>query len=94
MSWSDGVFEGKDGVLKFLRMMAKSPLARRPMPNANATFNQYFSFTRFAGETIASFLVRETLAYEEFLEAIFSVKEQKDGVSPDVKTFGLPMEMF
>ena len=94
MSWRDRVSEGKDGVLVFIRMMAKSPLERRSMRNANATFNQYFSFTRFQGETIASFLIREILAYEEFLEAIMTLKEQKDGVSADTKTFGLPIQVY
>ena len=94
MSWPDRDFEGPDSVLQFLRRLAKSPLARRPLPNANATFNQYFNFRRFPGESVSSFLVREILAYEEFLEAILMLKDHKYSVDTEKNNFGMSPTLF
>ena len=71
------------------KQLAKSPLARRPVPNANATLNAYFGFRRQQGEAINSFLVRELLTYEEFYEALLTFEDQKDGRALDGR-LGLP----
>ena len=49
----------------YLRKLASSPLVRRSLPNAAAIVTQYFQFRRDWSEPISSFLVRETLGYEE-----------------------------
>ena len=88
MSWKED-FSGPSGLLDYMRKLAKSPLARRPVPNANATLNAYFGFRRQQGEAINSFLVRELLTYEEFYEALLTLKDQKDGKALDGR-LGLP----
>ncbi|CAE7941096.1 unnamed protein product, partial [Symbiodinium necroappetens] len=42
------------------------------------------------GESIQTFLVRETLMHEEFVEAIIRLHEDKLGVSQESRDFGLP----
>ena len=59
MSWSQAEFDTEDGVTKYLRKLAQSPLVRRSMPNAAAIMSQYFSFKRYNNEKVADFLVRE-----------------------------------
>ena len=90
MSWNQSEFDRADGVLVYLRKLAKSPLVRREIPNAAAIMTQYFNFRRNSGEPISTFLVRELLGYEEFLEALMCLKEFKDGISPESKSLGLP----
>ena len=88
MSWKED-FSGPTGLLDYMKKLAKSPLARRPVPNANATLNAYFGFRRQQGEAINSFLVRELLTYEEFYEALLTLNGQKDGKALDGR-LGLP----
>jgi hypothetical protein len=90
MSWQQPDFERADGVLVLLRRLAASPLVRRAIPNASAIMDQYFSFRRLPGEAIGPFLVRETLGYEEFQEALIRIIEEKTGVDPAANNFGLP----
>ena len=90
MSWHQRDFEGEEGVQVMLRRLAASPLVRRSLPNAAATMSAYFMFQRRPGESIAQFLVRETLGFEEFQEALLQLKEEKDGVSPADRLFELP----
>ena len=47
-------------------------------------------FQRRPGESIAQFLARETLGFEEFQDALLQLKEEKDGVSPADRLFELP----
>ena len=61
MSWSQAEFDCDKGVNLYLRRLASSPLVRRSLPNAAAIMTQYFQFRRGWQESIASFLVRETL---------------------------------
>ena len=93
MSWPQQSFDAADGTLKLLRRLAKSPLVRKSLPNAAAICTQYFSFKRHPGESIGNFLVRETLAHEEFVEALIRLHEDKIGVSQDLKDFGLPTSL-
>ena len=90
MSWSQAEFDTEDGVTKYLRKLAQSPLVRRSMPNAAAIMSQYFSFKRYNNEKVADFLVRETLGFEEFQEALIRLKQERSGVDPSKRTFGLP----
>ncbi len=90
MSWSKIGFDSADGVKIFLQRLAASPLVRRSLPNAAAICQQYFGFKRLQGESIQTFLVRETLMHEEFVEAIIRLHEDKLGVSQESRDFGLP----
>ena len=90
MSWHQRDFEGEEGVQVMLRRFASSPLVRRSLPNAAATMSSYFMFQRRPGESIAQFLARETLGFEEFQEALLQLKEEKDGISPADRLFELP----
>ena len=49
--------------------------------------NEYFSFRRRPGESISAFLVRESLGFEEFQEALLQLKEERDGVDPAARDF-------
>ena len=72
MSWAQAEFDDDRGVLVCLQKLAKSSLVRRSLPNATATMSQYFGFRKLPQETIASFLVRETLSYEKFQDALMT----------------------
>lgn len=90
MSWRQRDFEGPDGVNLLLRRFASSPLVRRSLPNAAAIMSEYFSFRRRQGEGISQFLVRESLGFEEFSEALIQLKEEKEGLDPTQRDFDLP----
>ena len=90
VSWSKVGFDSADGVKIFLQRLAASPLVRRSLPNAAAICQQYFGFKRLQGESIQTFLMRETLKHEEFVEAIIRLHEDKLGVSQESRDFGLP----
>lgn len=81
-SWPQSEFDHERGALTYLQRLAKSPLVRRSLPNAAATMTQYFAFKRIPNESISSFLVRETLTYEEFSEALARLKEERAGLDP------------
>ena len=51
---------------------------------------EYFNFKRKPQEAIGTFLVRETLGFEEFSEALIQLKEERDGVDPAKRVFDLP----
>ena len=90
MSWNQAEFDCDKGVLIYLRKLASSPLVRRSLPNAAAIMSQYFQFRRGWQESIASFLVRETLGFEEFVVALYLLRDEKQGVDPTKRDFGLP----
>ena len=90
MSWNRGEFDTDGGTLIFLRKLASSPLVRRSLPNAAAILQQYLGFKRKPGESMSSFLVRETLGFEEFAEALLRLWEEKNGVDQSQSNFGLP----
>ena len=90
MSWSQRDFEGERGVALFLQRFASSPLVRRSLPNAAAIMSEYFGFKRRPQESISTFLVRETLGFEEFQEALLQLKEERDGLDPASRAFDLP----
>ena len=73
-----------------LRKLAASPLVRRTLPNTAAIMQQYLGFKRRSGETMANFLVRETLGYEEFSQALVRLWEEQSGILPEEMNFGLP----
>ncbi|CAL1133413.1 unnamed protein product [Cladocopium goreaui] len=89
MSWPQSELDNDRGVLIFLRKLAASPLVRRSLPNAAATMSQYFGFRKRQNETISEFLVRETLSYEEFQEALIRLREERSGTDPSLQDFGL-----
>ncbi|CAE6970715.1 unnamed protein product [Symbiodinium natans] len=89
MSWHQDEFDGDQGVLTYVRKLASSPLVRRSLPNAAAIMNQYFQFKRNPGEPITTFLVRETLGFEEFQEALLRLRDERQGLSVDKQLFGL-----
>ena len=90
MSWHQRDFDGPEGVNLLLQRLSASPLVRRSLPNAAAIMSEYFSFRRRPGEGISQFLVRESLGFEEFQEALVQLKEEKDGIDPSSRNFGLP----
>ena len=61
MSWPQQEFAGKNGVSTLLQRLSQSPLVRKNLPNTQAILNQYFNYKRHQGESIANYLVRETL---------------------------------
>ena len=75
-----------------LRKLAGSPLVRQTLPNTAAILQQYLSFKRRPGESMANFLVRETLGHEEFAEALQCLWEERNGIDPSELNFGLPPE--
>ena len=79
MSWSQVDFRGKSGVKTLLTRLAESPLVRKNLPNTSAVMNQYFNYKRFPNETIANYLVRESLYFEEFNESLLALKEEQEG---------------
>lgn len=90
MSWHRSDFDGEEGVTVMLQRLAASPLVRRSLPNAAAIMNEYFNFRRKPGESISQFLVRETLGFEEFQEALLELKDDRGGISPSQRAFDLP----
>ena len=90
MSWNRAEFDNVNGTLMLLRKLAASPLVRRTLPNTAAIMQQYLGFKRRSGETMANFLVRETLGYEEFSEALVRLWEEQSGILPEEMNFGLP----
>ena len=83
-------FDNKDGTKELLRRLAASPLVRRSVPNAVAICQQYFAFKGYPNEPMHAFLVRESLGYQEFVEAIIRLWEDKEGIQQQDKDFGLP----
>ena len=92
MSWPSVSFDHANGTKEYLRRLAASPLVRQSLPNAAAICQQYFAFRRHAGESMQSFLVRESLGYAEFSEAIIRLYEEKRGVLQQDLDFDLPDE--
>jgi hypothetical protein len=79
MSWNQVDFKGKHGVKTLLNRLAESPLVRKNLPNTSAVLNQYFNYKRFPNETIANYLIRESLYFEEFNESLLALKEEQEG---------------
>ena len=92
MSWTDLNFDHAGGTKELLQRLASSPLVRQSLPNAAAICQQYFSFQRRPNENIQGFLVRESLGYTEFVEALMRLHEDKLGIKQEEKDFGLPNE--
>ena len=90
MSWPRTEFDSPNGCKVFLQRLAASPLVRQNLPNAAAICQQYFAFKRHDRESIGSFLVRETLVHEEFVEALIRLHEDKLGLSQEDRDYGLP----
>ena len=90
MSWSQREFEGERGVALLLQRLSASPLVRRSLPNAAAIMSEYFGFKRRPQEHTGAFLVRETLGFEEFSEALLQLKAERDGLDPASRNFDLP----
>ena len=84
MSWSQQDFKGTQGVRLLLQRLAESPLVRKNLPNTSAVLNQYFNYKRYPQESIANYLVRESLYYEEFSESLMALKDEQDGVPAQV----------
>lgn len=92
MSWHRSEFDSNAGILILLRKLASSPLVRRTLPNTAAILQQYLGFKRRHGESMANFLVRETLGYEEFAEALQRLWEERNGIDQSELNFRLPPE--
>lgn len=65
-------FDSNGGTLLLRRKLASS----RTLPNTAAILQQYLGFKRRPGKSMANFLVRETLGYEEFAEALQGLWEE------------------
>ena len=68
--WRARDFDHVNGPELFIRRLSESGLVRRPLKDANVSFDRYFSFERRSGEATQSVLVRENLLYEEFIEPV------------------------
>ena len=90
MSWNLSEFDSPQGTLILLKKLSVSPLVRKTLPNTAAILQQYLGFRRRPGESMATFLVRETLGYEEFTEALARLWEEQHGIDPAEWNFGLP----
>lgn len=88
MSWPQQEFAGKNGVSTLLQRLSQSPLVRKNLPNTQAILNQYFNYKRHQGESIANYLVRETLYFEEFTESLMALHEESLG--KPVNLFEIP----
>ena len=88
--WSRMEIDSLDGTPNLLKKLAGSPLFRKTLPNTAAILQQYLEFKRQPGESMANFLVRETLGYEEFSEAFKRLWEEQSGVDPAERIFWLP----
>ena len=77
MSWTSVSFDHEGGAKDYLQRLASSPLVRQSLPNAAAICQQYFAFRRNQGESMQSFLVRESLGYAEFSEALIQLYQEK-----------------
>ena len=84
MGWNQQDLEGKGGLQIYMAKLSESPLVRRKLPNTAAVMQQYFSFKRHGHEAIANFLVREALHFEEFVEALHLLKDEKDGKAEEI----------
>ena len=73
MSWSLEELSGTHGVQNLLNKLEQSPLVRKQLPNTAAVLQQYFNYRRQGHENINAYLVRESLYYEEFLEALMAL---------------------
>ena len=90
MSWPLAAFDTPDGTRDLLRRLAASPLVRQSLPNTAAICAQYFAFKRLPQETMQAFLIRETLGYAEFTEALVRLYEEQNGIKQEDKDFGIP----
>ena len=90
MSWPLAAFDNNNGTRDLLRKLASSPLVRQSLPNTAAICQQYFQFRRLPGESMSAFLIRETLGYAEFSEALCRLHEEQQGISQEQKDFGIP----
>ena len=79
MSWNRLDIAGPKGVQVMLRKLEESPLVRKKLPNTAAVAQQYFNYRRNPGESISSYLVRETLFFEEFFEALQDLQQGDSG---------------
>ena len=84
MGWNQQDLQGKGGLQIYMAKLSESPLVRRKLPNTAAVMQQYFSFKRHGHEAIANFLVREALHFEEFVEALHLLKDEKDGKAEEI----------
>ena len=50
---------------------------------------EYLGFDKRQNETISESLVRETLSYEGFQEALIRLREERSGTDPSLQDFGL-----
>ena len=79
MGWDQQEFMGPQGLQRLLQKLSLSPLVRRKLPNTASVMSQYFSFRRGAQESIATFLLKESLHFEEFKEALQLLKDERSG---------------
>ena len=79
LRWPAQDFEREGGAEDFLKRLSETPMVRRPLPDANVALDRYLGdLRRRPGETIASFLARESSVHEEFHEALDRlVQEQR-----------------
>ena len=54
-------YEGESGMDKLLEFLAKTPLAKQPLPDAYQKIDQYRNVKRNRGETAAEYVLREQL---------------------------------
>ena len=92
MSWNCNEFDSGDDTLLLLRRLCKLAAGSQDAPQHGATMQQHLGFKRRPGESMATFLVTETLGYEEFAEALMRLWEEHAGVHPSAGDFGLPRD--
>ncbi|CAJ1445095.1 unnamed protein product [Effrenium voratum] len=94
MSWNQRDFKGNQGVQVLLQRLAASPLVRKNLPNTSAIMNQYFTYKRFQQESIANYLVRESLYYEEFVESLMALKDEQIMVKKKEKNLKIDLVLI
>ena len=78
VKWDAAEFQVANGCEIFLDKLARSPLVRRAIPDANAMLDKYLGeLKRRGGESMAAFLVREDTVHENFVEALERLVEQR-----------------
>ncbi len=68
--WRAADFDTADGPAEFLRRLRQSRITRRPMVDADAHMEEYFTMQRRQGETVVGLMNREDNKFNEFKEAM------------------------
>ena len=77
IKWDATDFEVADGWKIYLTRIGQSVLIKKALVDAVQRMDKFFDFKRGDRETVTSFLVRESAIYDEFLDAIQRLYQEK-----------------